>query len=55
MLLPVLIVSSCVHVYSASYIADDPHCQRFFAYLSMFTAFMLLLVTADSYLLMFVG
>jgi hypothetical protein len=55
MLLPVLIVSSCVHVYSVSYMADDPHCQRFFAYLSMFTAFMLLLVSADSYLLMFVG
>jgi NADH-ubiquinone oxidoreductase chain 5 len=55
MLLPVLIVSSCVHVYSVSYMADDPHPQRFFAYLSMFTAFMLLLVGADSYLLMFVG
>lgn len=55
MLLAVLVVSSCVHVYSASYMADDPHSQRFFAYLSMFTAFMLVLVTADGYLLMFVG
>lgn len=55
MLLPVLVVSSCVHVYSASYMADDPHPQRFFAYLSMFTAFMLLLVGADSWLAMFVG
>jgi len=55
MLLPVLVVSSCVHVYSISYMSEDPHPQRFFAYLSMFTAFMLVLVGADSYLLMFVG
>lgn len=55
MLLPVLVVSTCVHVYSVSYMADDPHPQRFMSYLSMFTAFMLLLVGADSYLLMFVG
>lgn len=55
MLLPVLVVSTCVHVYSVSYMAEDPHTQRFMAYLSMFTAFMLLLVAADSYLLMFVG
>ncbi|RYE05527.1 MAG: hypothetical protein EOP33_05545 [Rickettsiaceae bacterium] len=55
MLLPVLIVSLCVHVYSVSYMDSDPHQQRFSAYLSMFTAFMVLLVTADSYLLMFVG
>jgi NADH-ubiquinone oxidoreductase chain 5 len=55
MLLPVLVVSSCVHVYSTSYMAEDPHPQRFFAYLSMFTAFMLVLVAADSWLGMFVG
>jgi NADH-ubiquinone oxidoreductase chain 5 len=34
MLLPVLIVSSIVHMYSISYIAEDPHNQRFFSYLS---------------------
>lgn len=55
MLLPVLVVSSMVHLYSMSYMADDPHTQRFFAYLSMFTAFMVVLVTGDSYLTMFVG
>lgn len=54
-LLPVLVVSSCVHIYSVSYIASDPHSQRFFAYLSMFTAFIVVLVVADSWLLMFVG
>jgi NADH-ubiquinone oxidoreductase chain 5 len=55
MLLPVLIVSALVHVYSIGYMADDPHNQRFFAYLSMFTVFMLLLVTGDNYLLLFIG
>lgn len=55
MLLPVLIVSSMVHMYSISYMADDPHNQRFFSYLSMFTFFMLVLVTGDNYLILFVG
>nr|UHB41912.1 NADH dehydrogenase subunit 5 [Apiotrichum gamsii] len=55
MLLPVLIVSSMVHMYSISYMADDPHNQRFFSYLSMFTFFMLILVAGDNYLILFVG
>src|SRR5690606_2092439 len=55
MLLPVLIVSALVHIYSISYMGEDPHIQRFFAYLSMFTFLMLLLVTGDNMLLMFVG
>lgn len=55
MLVPVLCVSSLVHIYSMSYMADDPHTQRFFSYLSMFTAFMVVLVTGDSYLTLFVG
>ena len=42
MLLPVLIVSALVHIYSISYMAEDPHNQRFFSYLSMFTFFMLI-------------
>ena len=54
-LLPVLIVSSMVHVYSINYMAIDPHNQRFFSYLSMFTFFMLILVTGDNYLILFVG
>lgn len=54
-LLPVLVVSAIVHLYSISYIKSDPHTQRFFSYLSMFTAFMLVLVTGDSYLTLFVG
>jgi len=55
MLLPVLIVSSLVHVYSISYMSHDPHNQRFFSYLSLFTFMMIVLVTANNYLLMFVG
>ena len=55
MLIPVLIVSSLVHVYSIGYMSHDPHPQRFFSYLSLFTFMMIILVTANSYLLMFVG
>lgn len=55
MLLPVLLVSTCVHVYSMDYMRDDPHVQRFFAWLAMFTASMVLLITGDSYVMLFVG
>lgn len=54
-LLAVLIVSSLVHLYSASYIEADPHIQRFMSYLSLFTAFMVMLVTGDNLFIMFVG
>ena len=55
MLIPVLIVSSLVHIYSIGYMSEDPHPQRFFSYLSLFTFMMVILVTANNYLLMFVG
>nr|YP_010371633.1 NADH dehydrogenase subunit 5 [Exserohilum rostratum]UOU81287.1 NADH dehydrogenase subunit 5 [Exserohilum rostratum] len=55
MLIPVLIVSSLVHIYSIGYMSEDPHIQRFFSYLSLFTFMMVILVTANNYLLMFVG
>ena len=55
MLIPVLIVSSLVHIYSVGYMSHDPHNQRFFSYLSLFTFMMIILVTSDNYLLMFVG
>jgi len=55
MLLPVLVVSSLVHIFSVDYISSDPHNQRFFSYLSIFTFFILVLVTGDNYLIMFVG
>lgn len=55
MLIPVLIVSSLVHIYSIGYMSDDPHNQRFFSYLSLFTFMMIILVTSNNFLLMFVG
>nr|YP_010944621.1 NADH dehydrogenase subunit 5 [Gymnascella citrina]WMB97498.1 NADH dehydrogenase subunit 5 [Gymnascella citrina] len=55
MLIPVLIVSSLVHIYSIGYMSHDPHIQRFFSYLSLFTFMMIILVTANNYVLMFVG
>ena len=55
MLIPVLIVSSLVHIYSIGYMSSDPHNQRFFSYLSLFTFMMIILVTSNNFLLMFVG
>jgi len=48
-------VGSLIHVYSLGYMAHDPDKRRFFAYLNLFVAAMLILVLADSYLLLFVG
>jgi len=55
MLIPVLIISSLVHIYSIGYMSNDPHNQRFFSYLSLFTFMMILLVTSNNYLFTFVG
>ena len=55
MLIPVLIISTLVHIYSIGYMSNDPHNQRFFSYLSLFTFMMIILVTSNNYLLMFVG
>jgi NADH-quinone oxidoreductase subunit L len=55
MLVVVGTVSSLVHVYSIGYMAHDEHKPRFFAYLSLFTFAMLMLVTADNLLQLFFG
>jgi NADH-ubiquinone oxidoreductase chain 5 len=55
MLIPVLIVSVLVHIYSVGYMGEDPHQQRFFAYISLFTGLMLVLVTGSNFLVMFLG
>ncbi len=55
MLIPVLVISSLVHIYSISYMSHDPHNQRFFSYLSLFTFMMIILITGNNFLLMFVG
>src|SRR6476620_294566 len=48
-------VGSLIHVYSIGYMEHDPDKRRFFAYLNLFVASMLLLVLANSYLLLYVG
>ena len=55
MLLVVTGVGFLIHVYSIGYMWDDPSYYRFFAYLNLFLFFMLTLVLAGDYLLMFVG
>jgi NADH-ubiquinone oxidoreductase chain 5 len=55
MLIVVTAISVLVHTYSISYISADPHLNRFISYLSLFTFFILILVTADNFLQMFVG
>jgi NADH-quinone oxidoreductase subunit L len=51
----VTFVGTLIHVYSVAYMAHDADRRRFFAYLNLFVAAMLLLVLADSYALLFVG
>ncbi|MEZ0367272.1 NADH-quinone oxidoreductase subunit L [Mycobacterium sp. pUA109] len=48
-------VGSLIHIYSIGYMAEDPDRRRFFAYLNLFVAAMLLLVVADNYLGLYVG
>jgi len=55
MLVVVTTVSSLVHLYSWGYMEEDPSQPRFFAYLSLFSFAMLMLVTADSLVQMFFG
>lgn len=54
-LLAVVLVSTIVHYYSVDYMASDPHNSRFFSYLSLFTFFIVVLVTGDNYLVLFLG
>ena len=55
MLVVVTSVSALVHLYSWGYMEEDPSQSRFFAYLSLFTFAMLMLVTADNLVQMFMG
>ncbi|MEO9338010.1 NADH-quinone oxidoreductase subunit L [Mesorhizobium sp. SB112] len=55
MLVVVNTVSALVHIYSIGYMHHDPHRPRFFAYLSLFTFAMLMLVTSDNLIQMFFG
>ncbi|MBI04813.1 MAG: NADH-quinone oxidoreductase subunit L [Pelagibacteraceae bacterium] len=55
MFIVVTTVSACVHLYSIGYMANDPHKIRFMGYLSLFTFFMLMLVSSNNLLQMFFG
>ncbi len=55
MLLVVTTLSSLIHIYSVGYMHGDKGYPRFFSYLSLFTFFMLVLVMANNFLVMFVG
>jgi NADH-ubiquinone oxidoreductase chain 5 len=55
MLIVVTFISTLVHLYSIEYMEKDPHIIRFMSYLSLFTFFMLILITANNFLQMFVG
>ena len=55
MLVVVTTVSACVHIYSIGYMKEDKSISRFMGYLSLFTFFMLILVTSDNLLQMFFG
>jgi NADH:ubiquinone oxidoreductase subunit 5 (subunit L)/multisubunit Na+/H+ antiporter MnhA subunit len=55
MLTVVTSVSMLVHIYSTEYMKFDPHLSRFMSYLSLFTFFMVILVTGDNFIQMFVG
>lgn len=48
-------VGTLIHIYSLGYMSHDENRRRFFAYLNLFVAAMLLLVLADNYLLLYVG
>ncbi|MGQ0545843.1 MAG: proton-conducting transporter transmembrane domain-containing protein, partial [Betaproteobacteria bacterium] len=55
MMVVVTFVSLMVHVYTIGYMAEDPGYQRFFAYLSLFTFSMLMLVMANNFVQLFFG
>ena len=55
MIVVVTVVSSMVHVYSIGYMHGDPSIPRFMSYLSLFTFFMLTLVTSDNFVQLFFG
>jgi NADH-ubiquinone oxidoreductase chain 5 len=51
----VTFISFVVHLYSIEYMSHDPHLPRFMSYLSLFTFFMLMLISADNFVQLFLG
>lgn len=55
MLVVITSISFCAHLYSISYMNGDPHHIRFMSYLSLFTWFMIILVTSSNFIQLFLG
>lgn len=55
MLIVVTTISCLVHLYSTSYMDGDPHLPRFMSYLSLFTFFMLILISSNNFVQLFIG
>jgi NADH:ubiquinone oxidoreductase subunit 5 (subunit L)/multisubunit Na+/H+ antiporter MnhA subunit len=55
MLVVVTTVAALVHTFSIFYMGEDPYVVRFFMYLSTFAFFMLILVSASNFLILFIG
>ena len=55
MLIVILSISTCAHFYSIEYMLSDPNQIKFMSYLSLFTFFMLLLVTSSNLVILFIG
>lgn len=55
LLFVVIFISTLVHLYSWDYMKNDPHYTRFISYLSLFTFFMIILLAANNFIVMFIG
>jgi NADH-quinone oxidoreductase subunit L len=55
MLFVILSISTFVHIFTISYMSHDPFIIRFYTYLGLFTFFMIVLVTSDNFLQLFIG
>ena len=55
MLIVVSFISLLVHIYSIDYMSNDPHFTRFLSFLSIFTFFMLILITSGNLMQLFLG
>lgn len=55
MLFVVIGISTFVHIFTAGYMSHDPFIIRFYTYLGLFTFFMVILITSDNFLQLFVG
>jgi len=55
MLIVVILISFLVHIFSVNYMYEDPFLLKFLSYLSLFTFFMLLLITASNFFQLFLG